>query len=61
MSVSLGSHSARGSWVVVADEQTRDSGAYQNLAGEVEVVYAHVTRGPDGWVVTSWEPQTSNL
>lgn len=61
VSVSLGSHSARDSWVVVADEQTRDSSAYPNLAREVEVVYAHVTRGLGGWVVTSWEPQTSGL
>jgi hypothetical protein len=46
-----------GQWVLVTSEQTTGTGDYSGLPPTLHVIYAQVTRTPEGWVVSEWAPQ----
>jgi phage protein U len=49
---------AAGEWVVVTREATTGRSDYQGLPAQLHVTYAQVTKTANGWVVSSWLPQT---
>lgn len=57
--LSIGPDRSRaGAWVVVTEERTGGRGEYDGLPAGDHVTLARVARVPDGWAVSSWEPQS---
>jgi hypothetical protein len=57
--VLAGGHgAARGDWLVVTSEITTGSGDYAGLPAQRHITYAQLTHTRQGWVVSTWSPQT---
>jgi hypothetical protein len=57
VAIAPGQNAATGLWVVVTREQTIGTGDYAGLPPTLHVIYAHLTRTTNGWVVTRWQPE----
>jgi hypothetical protein len=57
VAITPGQGAAAGLWVVVTREQTIGKGDYAGLPPTLHVIYAHLTRTANGWVVTQWQPE----
>jgi hypothetical protein len=58
ITIAKGQGAATGSWVVVTRETTTGRGDYQGLPAQLHITYAQLTHTPDGWVISSWSPQS---
>ena len=58
IAITPGRGAVAGEWVLVTRERTTGQGDYAGLPPTLHVIYARLTDQPDGWIVSSWQPQT---
>ena len=58
IAITPGRGAAAGDWVLVTRERTTGRGDYAGLPPTLHAIYARLTDQPEGWIVSSWQPQT---